>query len=395
MKNSHQNNSPTSIHITLMKFGFGSLTILVLFFALGLYKYFEISNAMAEGAKKGPPITGVSTIIAKKAPWMSVFRTAGTIRGEQSATLSSEAAGRVAKINVSEGQKVEAGTVLLELDNVVEEAEYNAGIAQRDLADKEFNRYKQLLTAKAISQDEFDKSRLTYESLKSAADALKGRLERRKIVAPFNATVGVIRVNLGDYLKEGIEIVAIENNENLYVIFNLNQKTLLSIQNAQNKKLDVIVKAVGIDAPIFTTLDSVDPSINDFTKTALGKAKIPNELKNTIVAGMSVGVEIQLHESKNIIAIPSSSISFAPFGDSVYIVETAAKEGESEATSSVKQAFVKILESRGELTAIANGLEEGQQVVSSGTFKLFPGAPVIVNNDMKPGDNLRPNPPNS
>lgn len=373
-----------------LRFFYGFLAIFLFFCGLGLFKYFQISKAMAEGAKMGPPPTAVSTVIAKKAPWTTVYKTAGTIRGEQSATLSTETAGRVSKVNVSEGQTVTAGTVVLELDSAVEEAEYQAGVAQRDMAEREYTRIKGLVAAKAVSQDEFDKSRLTYESYRAAADALKGRAERRRIVAPFNGTVGVIRVNLGDYVKEGVEVVAIENNENLYAVFSLNQKALLAIQNGLNKKPKILIDVIGLNKPFTSALNSIDPSINDFTKTALGKALVPAEAKNRIVGGMSVGIEIQLSEDSNTISIPTSSIAFAPFGDSVYLIEKAPSEDPNATGKVVKQTFIKVLESRGELTAVASGLQEGQEIVSSGTFKLFPGAPVIINNDIKPGESLRP-----
>ncbi len=177
--------------------------------------------------------------------------------------------------------------------------------------------------------------------------------------------------------------------------YKINQKSLLTIQSSPTKNLDVIINIIGVNKPILSTIDSIDPSINDFTKTALGKALIPAEYKNAIVGGMSVGVEIQLSENTNTIAIPSSSISFAPFGDSVYLIEKTPTDDPTVMGNTVKQTFVKILESRGELTAITSGIEEGQEIVSSGTFKLFPGAPVIINNDIKPGANLRPNPKNT
>jgi len=108
-------------------------------------------------------------------------------------------------------------------------------------------------------------------------------------------------------------------------------------------------------------------------------------------------VEIKLAETQNVISIPTSSISFAPFGDSVYLVE-ASKGNAEDGTplpQTAKQTFIKVLESRGDLSAVISGLEEGQEIVSNGTFKLFPGAPVKVSNSIKPSEELNPTPENS
>lgn len=383
----------------MKKFFLGTFVVfLFIVLPLAAFKFFQIRTAMAEGAKMGPPVTAVSTVIAKTAPWTSVFKTAGTIKGAQSSVLSSEAAGRISKINVSEGQSVEKGTIILELDSAVEEGEFRAAVAQMDLAEKDLIRSKSLFASKAISAEEFDKAKLSYESLKAAADALKAHLERRKVVAPYKAKVGVIRVNEGDYIKEGIEIVAIENDESLYAVFSLNQETLMSLKNSTRKDVKVIVSPVGSSLPpIITTLSSVDPIINNNTKTALGKAFVPTSDIAKLVSGMSVGVSIELSENKNVIAIPTSSISFAPFGDSVYLVNPSAGTNEdgSPKPKTVKQTFIKVLESRGDLSAVITGLTDGQEVVSSGTFKLFPDAPVTINNNIKPGEDLNPTPANS
>ncbi len=382
----------------MKKFFLGLLVVfLFVFIPLGTVKFLQIRTAMAEGAKMGPPVSAVSTVIAKKQPWVSVFKTAGTIKGDQSSILSTEAVGRVSKINVSEGQLVEAGTVLVELDSEVEEAEYMGGVAQRDLAEKDYTRSKVLVTSKAISSEEFDKSKLTYESLKAAAEALRARLERRKIVSPYQAKVGVIRVNLGDYVKEGTEVVAIQNEDSLYAVFSMNQDTLMSLKIANSNNVQVTLNPIGGKELIVTTLASVDPIINNHTKTALGKAFIPKESLTKVISGMSVGVEIKLAETQNVISIPTSSISFAPFGDSVYLVE-ASKGNAEDGTplpQTAKQTFIKVLESRGDLSAVISGLEEGQEIVSNGTFKLFPGAPVKVSNSIKPSEELNPTPENS
>lgn len=384
------------MNFQLSKFfkGFG-LIFLIIFLPLAIYKGLGIYSAVKESAKRGPPPSSVTTKVVKSGTWETIYKTAGTIKGEESATLRSESSGRVAKIYISEGATVEADTVLVELDSKVEEGEYLAISAQRDLSEKEYFRQKVLFAKNAVSQDEYDKARLTFESLKASAEAARNRLNRRKIISPYKGKVGVIRANIGDYVTEGTELVAIENSDKLYAVFSLGQSALIKLNESGNTHAKVIIFPVGSEESFKTIISSIDPLINDHTKTAIAKAYLPPEAGKKLLSGMSTGVGVVLESRDGIISIPTTSIAFAPFGDSVYLVDKSSETDSQSIGAKAKQQFVKILESRGDLTAIQSGIKEGEEVITSGTFKLFPGAPLIINNEVAPGAELNPNPSNT
>lgn len=359
--------------------------ILVILF-LAIIKGLQIRTAIAEGSKKGPPTMAVTTMHVTKSHWNSVIRTVGNIEPTEGAVLSAEESGRISKIFQEDGAKITKGTPIIEIDASVEKAELEAAKAQSELLKKTFQRQKRLFEANAISGEEFDTADLNFKASIAQLESLRSKVDRKLIKAPFDGTLGVRRTTVGQYVRQGDPLIPLFNTDNIYVTFALSQNDTARVKIGDKVKL--------IDASNTNSEGSIlaiDPSISIETKTALLKAHIAKP--NNLTPGTFVQVVIDIDDSSEKVVIPSTSIQYAPYGDSVYVVEDAISR-DGEKIKIANPQFIKIHDRRGELAAIESNLEDGTEIVTSGTFKLFPGATVYVNNSVEIPHRSDPTPQN-
>ena len=360
--------------------GFGSVFALIII--LGTVKFFQISAAIAEGKKHGPPASAISTIVTKQQPWQDLRETVAEVQALQGAMLAAESAGRVSKVLAQDGASVKQGDLLVELDDSVEKASYQASRVQADLLYKTFERKKNLFDKKAISADEFDRAQLTFRASKLEADSLKATWERKFIRAPFDGVVGVRRVNPGQYVELGDPIIPLHNTSELYLYFDVSQ-----IEGPKIKVGDKITYPSLELSSVELSVQAVDTAANGFGKTYRVKS---NTFSSTSIRpGEFIRIAYGIGQTENKIVIPSSAINYAPYGDSVYVVEKKDKQ------TIVNPKFIKVIGQRGDLTAISTGLNEGEEIATSGVFKLRPGATVLINNENSIKSELNPTPANS
>jgi membrane fusion protein (multidrug efflux system) len=365
------------------------LLVLLIIVGLTLVKAFQIRQAIAEGSKRGPPTMAVTSMTVKKTTWTSILRTVGSIESIEGAMLSAEETGRISSIPVSDGSRVKKGDLIIELDSNVELAEYQSAKSQSDLLKKTFDRQKRLHQANAISGDEFDTAELNFRAALAKSNALQARVDRRQIRAPFDGTLGVRRVNIGQYVRQGDPLIPLHNMEKIYVSFSLSQDDAKKITLGDRIYVtDGRKDSRKHEAKII----AIDPSISPNTKTSLVKANLLHT-DDSLVPGMFINLEIHLSESTEVFSIPSTSIQYAPYGDSVYIIEDKIDE-DGTPFKIANPGFIKVIDRRGDMAAVTAGLEEGTEIVTSGTFKLFPGTKVMVNNSVVPGSDLSPTPAN-
>lgn len=191
--------------------------------------------------------------------------------------------------------------------------------------------------------------------------------------------LGIRQVDLGQYLNVGAPIVPLQSVDPIHVEFSLPQQDLEQIAVGKTLRL----KAAGVGGEKFEgQLTAIDSRVNESTRNIMIQGTVRNP-KNALRPGMFATVEVLLPET-DVISIPASSISYAPYGDSVFIV----KDGQ------VQQQIVKLGPSRGDQVSVLSGIKAGDEVVSSGVFKLRSGMAVQVNNSVQPGNEANPNPPN-
>ncbi|HUC30227.1 MAG TPA: efflux RND transporter periplasmic adaptor subunit [Candidatus Acidoferrum sp.] len=366
------------------------VVVLALLGGLGFIKFRQIEVAIAQGASFQMPPTAVTTVVATRETWPSTLSVIGTAAAIQGVTVSADLPGTVDKIHFESGQWVHEGDVLVELDTRQERAQLASLEAQRDLAGINYDRAQQLVKAGVISRSEYDNATAQQKATEAQVGDIKAAIARKTIHAPFTGSLGIRQISLGQYLAAGQAIVALESLNPIYVNFGVPQ------QDTPNVVLGHALRVTNNDLPgiafvgRITALDSI---INEQTRNIQVQATLSNK-GDKLRPGMFVQVELPLGQPRQVVPLPASAINYAPYGDSVYIVSDM-KDAKGNSYRGVRQQVVKIAGSRGDQVAVTSGVNPGDEVVSSGVFRLRNGAPVLVNNTVKPGNSPSPKPEDS
>ena len=361
--------------------------VIVLIAGLGFVKYRQISAAIAQGESYAPPPDAVTTLVAARQNWPSTLDIIGTAAAIQGVTVSADLPGTVAQINFESGKQVHAGDVLVELDTRQERAQLAAAIAQRDLARINFKRTQELVKQGVMAQTDFDNTSAQQKSAEAQVGEIQATIDRKTIRAPFSGILGLRQINLGQYLAAGQAIVPLQKVDPIYVNFGVPQ------QSAPLMRSGRVLSVTSDDLPgaKFTgRVTAIDDVIDETTRNIQVQATLPNP-EGKLRPGMFVQVQVVLGASRDVITLPASAINYAPYGDSVFVV-TQLTDPKGKTYRGVRQQFVKVDGSRGDQVAVVSGINPGDEVVTSGVFKLRNGAAVFVNNKVQPPDNPKPNP---
>jgi len=361
----------------------------VLLGALGFVKFKQVQAAV-HGAAFQPPPEAVTSVVAQREQWPATMNIIGTVEAVHGVTVSADLPGTVERITFDSGHSVRAGDVLVELDTRQERAQLAALEAQRDLAHVNFGREQQLVNEGVISRLEYDQATAQQKATAANVAEISATIERKTIRAPFSGILGIRKVNLGQYLAAGNAVVPLQSLNPIYVDFGVPQQTAGQVRVGSN--LHVISEDLG--SKVFTgRVTALDSVVDEATRNVQVQATLANP-EGKLRPGMFVQVETVLGASRPVITLPASAISYAPYGDSVFII-TDLKDPKGKVYRGVRQQFVKVQGSRGDQVAVVSGVNPGDEVVSSGVFKLRNGAAVQVNNKVQPGNNPAPKPEDS
>ena len=366
------------------------LAVVVLFVgALGLVKFMQIRGAIAQGSAWRPPPEAVTTILASSQSWPATIEAIGSVAAVRGVVVSADLPGVVENIHFDSGHRVAAGDVLVRLDTKQERAQLAAAQAQRELAQLDFERAKTLLAKDVMAKAEYDQVAAKAKSADANVGEIEAAIQRKTIRAPFAGTLGIRQVDIGQYLTAGAPIVPLQAMDLVYVNFSVPQQDVPALRvgaevHASNDS--TVVTAIGR----ITAINSV---VDEATRNVQVQATFQNR-NGELRPGMFVQAHVTAGQPAAVTAIPTSAINYAPYGNSVFIV-TDMKGPDGKPYRGVKQQFVKLGSARGDLVAVLSGLEPGQEVVTSGVFKLRNGAAVLVNNQTKPGSNAAPKPEDS
>ena len=379
------------------KFWLAFLVVLIglgfLVFGLGFFKFTQIQGfiALAKSGAFAPPPTAISTVVAKQTSWQPTLDTIGSVVAINGVTVSTDLAGIVSQIAFESGAKVHAGDLLVHLDTSQEEAQLHQAEAQRDLAQVNLKRNTGLLASKTISQSDYDTSEATFRQMQATVDQYRAVIARKTLRAAFNGIVGIRQANLGQYLSTGDPVVTLQSFDPIYVNFSLPQQNLSKLAVGQTVELH----ADAFDNEAFAgKINAINSLVDQTTRNVQVQATLSNP-DAKLRPGMFVKVSVLMNESKEVIAIPATAIHYAPYGDSIFIVSDMKDPQSGKPYKGVREQFVKVGQARGDLVAIDSGLKPGEEVATSGVFRLRNSAPVVVNNQTKPDAELRPTPSNS
>lgn len=361
----------------------------VVIMALGFAKFRQIESAVHAGAFQPPP-EAVTSLVTQREQWPASMTAIGTIEAVHGVMVSADLPGTVARINFDSGKAVREGEILVELDTRQERAQLASLEAQRDLAKVNFGRMQELVNAGVISRMDYDQATAQQKATEANVAEIRATIDRKTIRAPFSGILGIRKVNLGQYLPAGSPVVSNQSLNPIYVNVGVPQQAAAQVHVGRNLRVTTEDVAGKVFAGSVTAIDSeVDPT----TRNIQVQATLSNP-EGKLRPGMFVQVEMPLGASRSVIALPASAINYAPYGDSVFVI-TDLKDPTGKTYRGVRQQFVKVEGARGDQVAVISGLNPGQEVVTSGVFKLRNGAAVQVNNKVQPGNSPAPKPEDS
>jgi membrane fusion protein (multidrug efflux system) len=353
---------------------------------LGVVKVLQIQAAVAQASSFQPPPEAVTTVLARQEPWPATLDAIGTVAAVHGVTVSADLPGVVEAIAFESGRTVAAGEVLVRLDASQERAQLAAAEAQRDLARLSLDRMRGLVEQGIVAQSEDDRVTAEHKQAVARVGEIRATIDRKQIRAPFAGVLGIRQVNLGQYLKAGDPVVPLQSLDPIYVNFTVPQQRVGQMRVTG----EVGVQAEGLPGSRLGHITAIDSVVDSATRNVQVQATLENR-EGRLHPGMFVQARVRIGETSEVLALPASAISYAPYGDSVFVVDDL--QGPNGARyRGVRQQFVKVGEARGDQVAVVSGVKPGEEVVTSGAFKLRNGAAVLVDNTVQPGNDPSPKP---
>ena len=337
---------------------------------LGGVKACQIMSAIREHAGKGRPPSSVVVAKAQSMKWIENYKTVGSFGAVEGATLKAQESGNIVRVEFASGARVTKGQKLFEIDQSVELAQRAGAEARLALAQQNRARAARLKSQSALSLATFEAAESQLQQAQAEVDSLNGVIARKTITAPFDGKVGIRTVNIGEYVTPGTPLVPLYSVHPIHYNFSVPQQIALSLQGV-GQKVQITVDAFK-DKVFEGTITAINPNIDEITRLVSVQATVSNE-DERLLPGMFGTVSVDLGVEKSLVVVPVTTIQYAPYGDSVYVVDRV-----SDAPLTVKQQMVKLGSKRGDLVSIVSGLEEGQEVVTLGGFKLRPGATIVI-----------------
>ena len=352
--------------------------MLIVLLALGLvlgaifgWKYY-LGQQMALYASMPPPPASVSATEVQHESWQPYLAAVGSLVASQGISVTTEVAGMVSEILFESGQHVEAGTLLLQLDESVDRAELTGIVAERRLAEQQYKRRADLLESNTISKSDVDEARQRLDNATAQLAAKRALIAKKRITAPFSGWLGIRQVDLGEYLNPGAAIVPLEALDPVYVDFSLPERYLDQV--SMDQAVDVAVQA--FPGEYFAgTISAMNPGIDPGNRSLRLRATLENP-QVRLRPGMFANVRVVLPERSEVLTLPQTAISYNPYGDSVFVID------ENEEGSVVQRRQVETGDVREGRVEIVQGLQPGEQVVIAGQVKLRNGQSVVVDNSI-------------
>jgi len=376
-------NTITRLIITL-----GAL-ILVLAVLAGI-KGLQIGKMIAQGEAYEPPPETVTAEKVRAVTWHRELAAVGSLQAVQGVVVSAELAGRVSRISFQSGSRVKAGQVLVQQEISSEVAEEKAALSEVGVTKKNYERARALLPDKVIAQSSFDDAKNSYDKALARLDNIRAAIAKKTIKAPFSGRLGIRQVNLGEFLETGQPIVTLQTMDPIYVNFLMPQNRMPELE----KGLPVRVKADSLDnLEIRGAITAINAVVDDATRNIRVQATLRNP-DEKLRPGMFADVIVVLPGGNPVLVIPATAVHYAPYGDSVFVVEQSRTET-GVRVQSIRQQFVQLGEIRGDLVEVIAGVAPDETVVSTGVFKLRNGQHVVVDNEYAPEFHLNLQPDNA
>ena len=334
------------------------------------------------------PVATVTSAPVKEEDWAPMLSAVGAVSAVQGAMVSTELAGTVSEIMFQNGGVAKKGDVILKLDASQEEALLRSAEAEAELARTDLERTRGLASQNVVSKAELDAAESKFRRLTAVVDQMRSNIRKKTIVAPFDGELGIRQVNVGQMINAGQQVVLLQSLDPVYVDFALPQQHLQNLSTG----LEARVRTDALPGREFIgKLTAINSAVDTVTRNVTLQATLENP-DHALRPGMFIKIDIVLPEKHKSLVIPGSAISYAPYGDSVFVIEKQKDNKTGKESQVLRQQFVRVGEARGDFVSITTGLKAGETVVGTGVFKLRNGMAVAINNDLAPKPQINPTP---
>ena len=320
-------------------------------------------SAQGPGAG-GMPATMVDVYQVQSRESSNSLNAVGNLRAIESVVIRPEVAGKLVRINATEGQAVAAGAVLFAFDDSIARADYNEATANLRASQRNRPRIIELATKQLISRADADSALNVYEVNVAKVASAKARLDKSIIRAPFDGVIGLRQVSVGEFANAGQALVELVRLNPLQVEFQVSELHISRLLTGQT----VAVKTDAFPGETFVgTITAISPSVQMSGRSAVVRARLDNNEKK-LVPGQFAQVKVELSKSAPVLMIPEQAVW--PSGDQkmAFVVKGGKAELVPITLGAREPGWVTVV----------SGLTAGQQVITAGQSKLFPGAPVMV-----------------
>jgi len=386
----------------------GALLLIVVF--LAGTKFLQIFTMIQAGKKMVPPPVAVTTAKVQEVEWQPVRPAVGTLIAIRATTLSAELFGTVREIGFENGSLVKKGQMMVRFDTSAEQAQLQSAQADLALAKQTLDRAESLRKQEVNTQAELESAQARDKQTRAAVVNLQAIINKKIIRAPFDGRAGIRAVELGQVVSPGAPIISLQTVSPIYAEFQLPQQALADVKLDQK----VLVKVDVFPGSTWEgTITTINPEVDPATRNVRMRATVENP-DGRLNPGMFASVAVEAGKASQAMVVPATSIIYAPYGDSVYLVaeqkddpkDDPANKGEpakkappapakapgDKPTLIAQQQFVRLGERRGDYVQVLDGLKGGESIVSNGAFKLRNGQTIMINNALAPPANMVPSP---
>ncbi|QTN25030.1 efflux RND transporter periplasmic adaptor subunit [Rhizobacter sp. AJA081-3] len=324
------------------------------------------SAAAASAAGAGPAIGGPIPVEVGRVTVTRIeddAQSVGSLRSRQGVMLRPEVSGRIARIGFRDGQRVKRGQMLVQLDDTLQRAQLQQSQAQASIARTNLQRNRELLAQNFVSASAVDQSAAALEVTEAQVALSQAQLARMRIEAPFDGVAGIASVNLGDYVKDGADLVNIEDSSSMSVDFRLPERYLARLKPGQ--PVDVQLDALpGRSFP--ARIDAIDSQIDANGRSLLVRARLPNP-QGELRAGMFARTRTVFAVREQALVVPEEAL--VPFGGKQYLIKVVDGPG-GKVSQRLEARIGMRLPGKAEIT---EGLAAGDLVVTAGQARLLRG----------------------
>ncbi|MEP0321408.1 efflux RND transporter periplasmic adaptor subunit [Bauldia litoralis] len=353
-------------------------------------------------ANMKPPAVTVSTMTVEPISWTPGIDAIGTVSAAQGIDLTVETSGIVAFVSFTANEQVPKGKVLVQLDDAVQQADLTAAKIQADLDDQSLERALELQKRGVNTDVTVDSARAAASASKAQVAKLQAVLDQKQVRAPFSGTMGIPKIDDGQYITPGTTIATLQDLTTMRVDFTVPEQAYDRLRIGQ----PVTFGQTADDLVYKGAITGIDPKVDPVSRLVSVRAEMTNP-QGRINPGQFLQVRVELPTEDNILAIPQTALVSSLYGDFVFVVRppedaaapaepasgdgsdaVAAEAPEPEAAQppalSAFQVFVKAGRRTQGRVEIIEGLSPGDQVVTAGQNRLFSSVPVIVDNTVTP-----------